>query len=159
VYGFAVRLAWIAPQEAYGVVAGTNGILHVHGTIAASESIGSEDQVQVATTVTNLPNFGPVLGTNLGRLYKSEAGTWKEIPGSPLTLPVTVIAALDGGILFGGKSGSLAQYHPAIGYCPPQNYAPFDIRNIVALGPHLMLNSVSTHETLTASFQILTRKP
>jgi hypothetical protein len=153
---WAVSVAWAAPGEVFAIGPSVTTIIHVRSGQLSDEPFGSGDQI--ATTVAIIRGFGPVLGTNTGRLYRYNGTVWSEIPGTSFHLPVTTIAALDDGILFGGKDGVLAEWFPALGYCPTFDAAPFDVRAMVPFEGGYMLFSSSTHETTISPAVIMSPK-
>jgi hypothetical protein len=150
-------IAWVAPGAASAIGRTLDKVLEASGGHVEEQTLDlparpTEDSLYAIRWVDG---FGPVIGTRWSTLFLREGDLWRALSVPAITSRVTVLTALPGGgLLFGGESGILAQYHRGYGYCDSMRYLANEPRTFGPLGGGIAL--FTDQVGIGVSFNMLT---
>lgn len=145
-------IVWLAPGEALAAGSYTGALIRIKDRELSLETVGSPNDRPSA--IARIPNFGIVIGTDAGALYRFDNNSWTMLE-SPLDgRSIIAIAPFRRGFVFAhetdeGSAGELIEWTPEIGLCPA---APVTARGIRLLAPFKDGFAVASQDPLTASF-------
>lgn len=143
-----LTLAWAGPNEAYLTGLGFEHVLEYRDGAARVVSVpevrsGAGDAFYLAR---HLPEWGTLLGTRGGHLYRRDGGVWQTFSRPSTTSKIFLIEPLGRGLIFGGEDGVMNQLQPPNTLCAAENYGSFSDQSAVgaiSLGNDLVFLSPS----------------